>query len=271
MKKAVVFIMILILALMFSGCNAEKPETDLPEISAPLNDAEITEPSESLPWERDPEKHWKTNENGEKLEEGEHDFDDLGICSFCRCEVTENNGAPVIYVPDSHGNYVCKTFYNSDGKIYDEIISEFEYDENKNKIFEKTYPNPEYRNDGEIFPTESFTAEFEYEKDSSGLYYISKIKTVYADGSSVLEEYIDSRNVSSTLYFDADGTMETELLYEYSLDENGNKYLSERTEHDCIYGGKYFYGYDAKGNLLYLEEVDPDGETVRRDEFKYND
>ena len=56
-----------------------------------------------------------------------------------------------------------------------------------------------------------------------------------------------------------------------SLDENGNKYLSERTEHDCIYGSKYFYGYDAKGNLLYLEEVDSDGETVRRDEFKYND
>lgn len=65
--------MILILALMFCGCNAERTETDLPEVSAPLNDAEITEPAESLPWERDPEKHWKTNENGEKLEEVDSD------------------------------------------------------------------------------------------------------------------------------------------------------------------------------------------------------
>lgn len=271
MKKVVIFVVILVIALMFSGCAPEYPEIDVPEVTEPLENAEIPESTENLPWERNATEHWKISENGEKIETGAHDFDNFGICSLCRCEVTENSGAYTIYELDQCGNYVRKTFYNSAGEIYDEVISEFEYDENGNKVFEITYPNPKYRSADEIYPTESFTAEFEYAQDSLGLYYVSKIKTTYVDGSVTTEEYIDSHRVSSAVYFDCDGNKLNELFYKYSENENGTKYLSEYIEHDCIYGTKYIYGYDEIGNVLYLEELDAEGETVRRDEFKYDD
>ena len=272
MKKSAVFIMILAIALVFSGCAPEYPEIDVPEVTESLENTEIPESAENLPWERNAEEHWKTGKNGEKIETGLHDFDYIGICSVCHCEVSESDsGSYVIYEVDQYGNYVRITYYNSAGNIYDEIISEFEYDENGNKVFEKTYPNPKYRSADEIYPTDSFTAEFEYAQDSLGLYYVSKINTTYVDGSVTTEEYIDSRRVSSTVYFDCDGNKLNELFYKYSEDENGSKYLSEYIEHDCVYGRKYIYGYDEIGNVLYLEELDAEGETVRRDEFKYDD
>lgn len=278
MKKSAVFIVILVIALVFSGCAPEYPEIDVPEVTEPLENTEIpgsaeySKTTENLPWERNAEEHWKIGENGEKIETGLHDFDYIGICSVCHCEVSESDsGSYVIYEVDQYGNYVRITYYNSAGNIYDEIISEFKYDENGNKVFEKTYPNPKYRSADEINPTESFTAEFEYAQDSLGLYYFSKIKTTYGNGSATIEEYIDSRRVSSTVYFDCDGNKLSELFYEYSENENGTKYLSEYIEHDCIYGTKYIYGYDEIGNVLYLEELDAEGKTVRRDEFKYDD
>ena len=47
---------------------------------------EDTVPPE-LPWEYNLEEHWKTDENGEKTDLGEHRLDNYFFCSVCKSQI----------------------------------------------------------------------------------------------------------------------------------------------------------------------------------------
>ncbi len=270
MKKAVVFIIIFVLVLIFSGCSAKNPEIESPEISATLENNETFEPEENLPWNRNIEEHWKVGENGEKLETSAHELGEDKICHVCKSFVAVySEGSAEIIDFDEHSNPVHRTIYNSNGAVRLETFTEYEYDEYGNAIFEKTYPNTEYTKTDRDISIHSYTVKNEYDKDSDGKFHLIKRTVTSGDGMFVEEKYEESL-ITSTSYFDAEGKILTEVSYNYSTDESGNRYLSEQIEHDCLYGTKYFYGYNAKGDLLYLEELDENGETVCKETFEHD-
>ena len=168
MKKIVFHVFVLILALfVLCGCENTVP----PE----------------LPWEYNLEEHWKTDENGEKIDFSEHQLDSNLVCSVCKSRIFKwDDGSSTIHKYDENGNTVSsKTYRNG------EVISESEYaigsngnsfpvrsvffNDNGEKIdlksneFDQVVEGVCYSADGEIL----YEEYFEYTFSEDGTYYLS--------------------------------------------------------------------------------------------------
>ncbi|MBR3935351.1 MAG: hypothetical protein IKJ57_02240 [Oscillospiraceae bacterium] len=278
MKKSAVFIMILAIALMFSGCAPEYPEIDVPEtntpeVTEPLENTEIPESTENLPWERNATEHWKTGKNGEKLEVGEHKRGKDRICPDCQSQVYNNSdGSADVIDYNEHGHIVRATFYNPDGTVKNEALYEHEYDEYGNLLFEKAYPNPEYvKDESESFHTESYTHEFEYAKDSNGNFYVAKDTLTYAIGEYFVTEYTENNQIISKYYYNTDGKLYREIQSEWLTDENGVSYIAKSTTIDHDYHNVFICVMLPTGETEYFEEINEAGESVIKETYDYDD
>ena len=189
-------------------------------------------------WERNATEHWQVCEDGEKIDAAAHTINEENVCIGCGSHFMYwDDNAVTVYNEDSHGETVRYTQYNADGNVEYEEINHITYDDNGNKIFQKTYENG------------ILTAEFHYGINANGV-YITKASYYEEFGLSSYYEYNEFEEAVLTCFYDENGEETNHIVYEYQTDADGNIYMSKYTEHD------YANGY------IYLEEYNDHGEPV---------
>ena len=243
MKKIVFHIFVLILALfVLCGCENTVP----PE----------------LPWEYNLEEHWKTDENGEKIDFSEHQLDSNLVCSVCKSRIFKwDDGSSTIHKYDENGNTVSsKTYRNG------EVISESEYaigsngnsfparsvffNDNGEKIdlksneFDQVVEGVCYSADGEIL----YEEYFEYTFSEDGTYYLSFEK--YCDHKEIRifeNTYNESGDWLSYAVYRLDtGSLIFEETYEYEYDGEGRKIYKKALKNGEL-TEEFFYDFYEDG------------------------
>ena len=128
-KYFAVLIALIMVFTAFAGCSKEESE-------------ETEVPFGPVKWDRDINEHWITDEDGEKLNLGEHELDEIGICAVCKSEIIDfGDGFIEIYNYDEQGNLSRLSSYTSDNQCIDDCENIFEYDENGNVVHLEVYQN----------------------------------------------------------------------------------------------------------------------------------
>ena len=169
-------------------------------------------------WERDVHNHWQLDQQGERINLGEHVLDEALVCSVCGSQVVAwDDGSGDVGNYDEHGNFVHGTSFDADGAVtYDgrHILS---YDENGVLVLDVEYIN------GVLFGETTFTA------DTEGNAIPVKQIAYYDDGTTSVNEYDEHGNCVSSKSYEADGTLSVEILSEYLLDADGWYYEAKST------------------------------------------
>ena len=236
------FILVLALMLVLSACSANEPE--------------VTEVPEDATWDRNFSEHWINGENGEKLNVGEHELDEIWLCSVCGSEIIDwGDGFFDVYNYDDQGNLERHSSYSSDGECIDDYQNIFEYDESGNVIYLKVYQNG------------SICGESEFSYSSEGWTYESRCTTYYSEGNYTVEEY--NENGSNLFFrdFDAEGNLVTESINDFAPDQYGYEYLAKSTTTDYSTGFEYINQYNEHNDLTRIEEYD-DAKNLIHDESR---
>jgi len=215
-----VFIILLVLSVL-CGCAGKEAES----------------PALEWKWEADPSGHWKIYENGEKSDFGEHDFNEISVCTVCGIESIEwNNG----------------------------IISINAFDEEKNVTFSKNYKNGEIVAEYEIGYNEDGTERLIYssEINPDGLKMITeydesgrsvKAQFFYPDGTPHHESVYEYANPDGGMSFERYTDYEEKRIFEYGYDEKGDwiSYTVYRLDTGSFVSGQTFeYEYDSEGRKI---------------------
>lgn len=190
------------------------------------------------------------------------------------------------YENNQYGDSVTDLFYAEDGSVEFGTRSEYEYDEDGNKLWRKVYDAVTDRLMQESIYAIEMVDEWpeNYEKTFT-CYEEDGSKTVY-------ESDVHGNELSETIY-NADGKIETVYRSEYEFDENGNVLLHNRYENDrlclvvqyeiietedwaCHYekirteifedGSMYICEYDEEGNELSAGLFDENGDPIPEEE-----
>ena len=171
-------------------------------------------------------------------------------------------------VINQYGDSVLSVFYNAAGETEYESCSEYEYDEDGNRLSAKGYE------DGRL----AWESVYALSEDEFGAWSWEKTYTEYLeDGSRNVYEYDEEgRGISETGY-DAEGEIILTLNYDYTTDEDGNLLWHACYENDrLIWSVQYemiedeygFWSYEAlnteynEDGTMYIRELDENGELI---------
>ena len=249
MKKIIIAILSLAIAVSMSGCN-KTPETGVgPETTTAVSETESI-----------------------------HDFE------YTRKEISEHeNGKTIAYYNENSlsGNLIVRwESYDADGNLiwYDT----YEYDEWENIIKESNF-------DGEGNLTSYSTTEYNAEgKITSFVYYLGDgtvdnkttyeyrengdiSKECYYIGEDTISEYVvytydENDNITDCTHYDEGDNVVYKTEWKY--DENGNTTEEIATDEDG-YQVISSFEYDDNGNIRY--SITKDSEGVINDEFYYHE
>lgn len=192
-------------------------------------------------WSVDLENHWHAcAECGETVDSAAHTLEN-DVCTVCGTEIVVwEDGSSLLVVYNEHGYCTLVVSYAADGSVEYEDRYEFEYDADGNIVYEKAYSNG------------VLSGEFEYALNADGELYISKDTYYYEDGSVQTSEYSANNQTLRSAYITADGTVESEYLYEYSAD---GSWMSEKFYYGGILSAENEYSLDADGWTTPLKEI----------------
>lgn len=234
-------------------------------------------------WELNANEHWQVCECGETLNAAAHTLDEDNRCTVCGAGIWDLGDSTEVYVFTDSGDPLRIITYDVDGTIISEMRYEYEYDAAGNKVREMNYM------DDVLF------GEWEYGKNSAGDICILKETHYFEDGSKDTTEYDEAGNVTSSAYYDADGSVGLAYAYEYSEDASwigekeysGEKLAAERAYMvdedgmqklltEVLYnedGSRSATEYDLYDNVIIEISYDKDGnvEMDRRHEYTYDE
>lgn len=225
--------------------------------------------------------HQKTYENEVLTEENEYSLNSKSQRYVSRRTCYFDDGTKQIQEFNEHGAEVMNTLYNSEGTVIDETVRVFEHDEAGNRKHEQVYTNG------------SLSEEVEYSivtVDKFTMTYPSKITYHYENGSKVVFECDENKDMIKETHYNADGSVTKVLDYEYSYDENGSlkykntyedgekireemyaqdedgwRYMSGETVYNED-GSKTVFVYNAIGEILETTKYGADGNVVESTE-----
>lgn len=163
-------------------------------------------------WYYNLENHYYDCLCGETVTEA-HNLDEYSHCDVCDVSVYDNgDGAYCILTYDEQGNMNSQTDYDADGTVLFSMICEAEYYEDGNPKHTWEYHNGVLLYECVYLPCEN--SEFSE-------VYLSQDTTYLDDGKIVMEMDEDWHILTSTFY-DLEGNVVSQEVYEYELDEFGN-------------------------------------------------
>lgn len=218
--KKIALILIAVLLVLFAGCGKEPA-------------------SENREWDRNAKEHWQYDENGEKINVGEHEFDDQNNCAVCKSGFVDlGDGCAYMVDYDEEFRMLRETYFNADGEIDKDVTYEYGFDEEGNMISLLTYVN------GEI------SVEGEFEMAAGGYPILVKEKVYTEEGSTVstFNEYACTGNA----FYDKNGALLSESVHEISEDKDGYIYISRETVTDYEKNTKSETGYNEHIDVTYV-------------------
>lgn len=192
-------------------------------------------------WTGDLETHWhECGECGETFDAAAHTLEE-GVCTGCGSETaTYEDGTAMLVCYNEYGDLSRLVYYAADGSVESEDRVEYVYDEDGNKLSQKSYS-------GEVL-----SSEYEYARASSGELYVSKDTYYYEDGSKDCGEYDENGNSLRNTSYTADGAVAYSYEYEYS-EEAG--WMREKVyEGDRLTSEQEFL-MDQEGNQITIRHV----------------
>lgn len=209
--------MVLALALCLSltaGCTANPPDTG-GENTAPVpTGTEHTgtpdgEHPAAAPWDRDAGEHWQTGPDGEPVNAAPHSLNEENFCTVCGSEVLQHNGLSDVSDYNGAGDLIRATRYAADGAVLSE-------------------------------------GYYEYAEGEDGAVYLAVVTDLYEDGARCLSEYDPQGELISWFRYDKDGTVLSEVHYEYTQNDDGAPLMTRMSN---LYpdGSEYVSEYNEYG------------------------
>jgi len=217
-----------VLALtMLSACSAQEKHTHTASV-----------------WDRDIDSHWQACECGEKMGDAiPHNFVD-NQCDECSTIIDKFAGKIILYNFNDVQDMLRSTEYNTDSEVLSDDRYTYQYDENGNYVHVDAYYNGRLAD------------RYDYSIAEDGENYISKLTSLYEDGSSIIYEYDVEGNTTATHEYDAEEKLVSEAFLEYTYLEDGECYLSRVTDHTDGY--KYITEYNVYGDITRWCEYEKD-------------
>ncbi len=211
-------------------------------------------------WERDLYTHWQLDENSHPVNAGEHTLDDAMFCTVCGSEIWDygdGSGSGSVNNYDEQGNLVHYTDF-AEGVIENDSRHILTYDENGVLILDLEFI-------GGVF-----FGEYTYAADENGNAVPVKTTVWYDDGTSAENEYDQYGNCVRSASYEADGSLVSETLMEYAMNEYG-WYYECKTLARFTSGATFYSEYNQYGDEIRSINTNDDG-TVWLDrvyEYKY--
>lgn len=199
-------------------------------------------------WKADLTDHWKVcSDCGQAAEKGAHTLDDFYTCTVCGAQVIDWGDSQSLWLFAENGDPLQQTDYDPEGNVLSATIYEYEYDEQGNMTHSVCTV------DGAVNEECTYTL-------IDGENVLTQYIAYMDDGSKSVGDYDAYGNVTHSVYYDAQGNVESYEDSEYALDEegawyktsttaveaDGSKYVAEYSPYDQT-GIAY---YDADGSLL---------------------
>ena len=224
-------------------------------------------------WSYDANNHWCDCECGKQIEPLPHNMFE-NVCSACGVEIWEIDDHKNILTYDEHGSVKTSTVYDSYGNIITEDLYEWEYDPYGNPTRNKVYRN------GNLFEESIYQS-----CDSAGeAVCLKEIVYYYEDGSRQVWLYDEYGVAASDTMYLADGSVDTQNIYENTYDDQGNLLgrvcfrdgvrnwetrsilgpdgnlydsasISYKADGSIAFDRIYDYKFDDQGNLCYRSQT----------------
>ncbi len=251
MKNFIRIAVIAILALaLFCGCADDYSSTEV-----------ISDIPEGR-WESDPEKHWKTDKDGEIVYSGEHENLDDWVCDICECEIVDwGDGSYNIHSYDGYGNIIKSVSYEN-GEIAGESSYEYLYNDYGNMLFSRCFDN------GVLIE------ECSYAVDTEGYSVLQESKIYYEDGTYEIATYRPDGDLEKSVIYDENDNICAETIREYSPTADGNgSFPSKDTITDYLANEKRIFEYNEQSDQTYFAEYDLEDNLVHEEisEYEYDD
>ena len=162
-------------------------------------------------WSYDDKNHWCDCECGKQIEPLPHNLDE-NVCVACGVEIWEIEDHRNVQTYDEHGSVKTSVTYDSYGNVTMEERYEWEYDRNGNPTRNKVYFNGVLSEES-IFQSCDSAGEEVCLKESIDY---------YEDGSRQVCLYDEYGVVESDTMYLADGSVDTQNIYENTYDDQGN-------------------------------------------------
>ena len=245
MKKIALFILAAVLVFSFCACADETSETEV-----------ITGIPEGA-WDRNIEEHWKTDENGEIIYSGEHQFNESTACEICGCEIIDwGDGSYDISDYDGYGNIRRSTLYEN-GEVVGDSVYEYFYNDYGNILLSSRYDNG------------TLVEECSYSVNTEGYSVLTGSVTYFTDGTKSEYEYNEDGEIKNEHAYSAEGYLLFDSTYEYELASDGTSYLSKLTETDQIEEKIFEYVYNENGDFVTYTEYDFYNAVLYTEEHEY--
>ncbi len=224
----ILFVCITVLALL-SACG---------DSDADIDDADS--------WEFDLYTHWHLTEDGEKIDEAEHTYEEG--CLICNIDLFYyDDGSVYVQKYNGNGDVSVMVYYDSDGNLAEETRIDYIYNENGNATREIMYRN------GKLYLEAEYAVVIEDDDYSYAI--LSKLTRYNSDGTKLVEDFDSYTQIYSETLYNADGSVAHEYRIETEYDDNDNiiRYLKYdgdilAEEVTCEYGD--FEEYDEYDCLV---------------------
>lgn len=260
-KKSITFITLCaLLAVSATGCaSASVTSTEYTATSsAPAeNVTELHTHIASGEWDVNAFSHWRLCDDcGEKTDEGSHTLDDTLTCTVCGREIIEyDDGTRMVCVYTDNGEPLVITEYAPDGELVNDVRYEYEYDDNGCVLKSKETING----------VTSVESEYIVVDGES----VCRWSTGYMeDGAKFTDEYDTDGNIIKQVYYNADGTVDTQMEYEYVLLSEGFWHETKCTE-TLSDGSVTVIEYNEWGDIASSLSYDAEGALISADTWEY--
>ena len=241
----------LVMAFVLAGCGKDVPE--MPETSAaPAHDHTF------IKWFYDADNHGYVCDCGAQ-DAQPHDLDEYGWCATCEFSVVKNDdGSYSIITFDERDNMSGYINYDADGNVLFELVCINEYYEDGNISHSWDYHDGVLMYESIYLPCEN--TEF-------GEVYLSEDIT-YLEDMKLVTTFDEEWHILASRYYDAQGNLTSEEIYEYVYDENG--YLTySYCMVDGVKASESYYETDADGFTNLVRDVYFDENGDIQDEYTY--
>ncbi len=246
--KKINLIYLLIFILCLTGCSSHEHEANT--------------------FELDKNMHWQfCSDCGEKFNASKHILDEFGFCEVCGASIINNeDGTYMITIYDDYGSIIKQTDYDENDNVITILTCELEYFDDGNVKSEKTYYDS-------ILTSVTFYAKSE--KNPISEIYMQTSILYEEDGSKSVSIYNEYDMLERYTEYDSSGNVNTEDVYEYTYDEQGNleketcysdnnlSYIIEyRADINGDVNSFHEVYYDKEGNIISEYYYDEEGNIV---------
>lgn len=197
-------------------------------------------------WSVDLERHWKTcSECGKETKKGKHELDSMGVCEKCGAEFsTFDDGSTFITTYNEQGDYNGMYTYSPDGSLKLDMYSEYEYAEDGTRLSSKTYISGQLTEENIYRPN----------PDDPENPMVAESTSHYSDGAREHKVFDEMGNLTSSVYYEADGTVSSDESFEHVYDEKG-QFLNIKMYMDGILFCENDYDYRDDGTTYICKVV----------------